>query len=482
MVIGWGEAALALAPPPQSPTKKRPTAALDPAEVPEIVAELLEQQPALKTAWASGEKLTKGTDQSGSGLDFSLAIYLAGLRLDDITIEAALRAYPHGQIRRLDERAAARRVKDLLRQASKHRTRVERAREAAAWFGDLIVGNDGPMDNVANVCIALAGDTVFRDGIRFDELRACPVAGSMPWRAGGGWREWVDTDDIALAEWLQLRGLNAKPTTCAAAVQNFAAARPVHPLRDHLDGLAWDGQPRLDRWLMIYMGVTDTAYARAVGRKWMVQAVARVYRPGCKADHALILEGPQGAFKSTACTVIAMSPDWFADEIADLGSKDSAQDLRGKWIIEIGELSAMRRSEVERVKAFISRCIDHYRPSYGRRSQDFPRSCCFIGTTNADAYLADETGGRRFWPVKIGTVDIDQLRRDIGHAMGRGGRRLQGRRSLAPAAGHRNAGAHAAGRPTDSRPLGTGGYDLGDRQERAGDDRRSAAPCHRARA
>ena len=126
---------------------------------------------------------------------------------------------------------------------------------------------------------------------------------------------------------------------------------------------------------MIYMGVTDTAYARAVGRKWMVQAVARVYRPGCKADHALILEGPQGAFKSTACTVIAMSPDWFADEIADLGSKDSAQDLRGKWIIEIGELSAMRRSEVERVKAFISRCIDHYRPSYGRRSQDFPRSC-----------------------------------------------------------------------------------------------------------
>ena len=303
---------------------------------------------------------------------------------------------------------------------------------------------------------------MFRDGIRFDELRACPVAGSMPWRAGEGWREWVDTDDIALAEWLQLRGLNAKPTTCAAAVQHFAAARPVHPLRDHLDGLAWDGQPRLDRWLMIYMGVTDTAYARAVGRKWMVQAVARVYRPGCKADHALILEGPQGAFKSTACTVIAMSPDWFADEIADLGSKDSAQDLRGKWIIEIGELlcyAPLRGGAGQGVHLAVHRPLSAqlWPPQSGlsaklllhrhHQRRRLPRR-----RDRRPAVLAGQGRHGRHRP----TAPRHRA------ALGRGGRRLQGRRSLAPAAGHRNAGAHAAGRPTDSRPLGTGGYDLGD--------------------
>ena len=141
--------------------------------------------------------------------------------------------------------------------------------------------------------------------------------------------------------------------------------------------------------------------------------MARVFRPGCKADCTLILEEAQGTLKSTACAVLALSPEWFADGIADLGSKDSAQDLRGKWIVEIAELSAMTRAAVERVKAFISRQVDHYRPSYGRRSQDFPRQTVFIGSTNSDEYLADETGNRRFWPVRIGRIDIPALQRDV---------------------------------------------------------------------
>jgi predicted P-loop ATPase len=108
----------------------------------------------------------------------------------------------------------------------------------------------------------------------------------------------------------------------------------------------------------------------------------------------------------------AVRTQWFADEISDLGSKDSAQDLRGKWCIEMSELSAMRRSQVERVKAFISRRVDHYRPSYGRRSQDFERQCVFIGTTNSNQYLEDETGGRRFWPVPCRWVDVPAISRD----------------------------------------------------------------------
>ena len=153
------------------------------------------------------------------------------------------------------------------------------------------------------------------------------------------------------------------------------------------------------------------AYLRSVGSKWLIAAVARIYRPGCKADYVIILEGPQGIGKST-CLLILAGREWFADEIADLGTKDSAQDLRGKWIVELAEVAALRRGEIERVKAFVSRNVDHYRPSYGRRSMDFPRQCVFAGTTNADAYLADETGNRRFWPVKVTGLQLDALERD----------------------------------------------------------------------
>ena len=277
------------------------------AEPPAIVSSLLGSEPELAAAWASGAKLTRGQDQSGSGFDYSLMVWLAERGHDDATIEAALRAYPHGQIGRLDDARANRRVKDLLREAAKRRDRAAQAREAARLAQrSHRAARDGPLDNVANVGIALAAEPTLGDTIHLDELRGCPVVASTPWRAGASYREWTDTDDIALAEWLQLRGLNAKPTTCAAAVQHFAAARPIHPLRDHLDGLRWDGQARLDQWLITYLGVADSPYARAVGRAWMVQAVARIYRPGCKADHALILEGPQGAFKSTACAILAI--------------------------------------------------------------------------------------------------------------------------------------------------------------------------------
>lgn len=125
----------------------------------------------------------------------------------------------------------------------------------------------------------------------------------------------------------------------------------------------------------------------------------------------IILEGPQGVGKSTCLRILA-GDEWFADEISDLGTKDSAQDLRGKWIVELAEVAALKRAALERMKAFISRNVDHYRPSYGRRSIDFPRQCVFAGTTNADAYLADETGNRRFWPVKVSGLQLEALARD----------------------------------------------------------------------
>ena len=286
---------------------------------------------------------------------------------------------------------------------------------------------DEARDVLHNVVIILRQDERFAGHLRWNGLLRAAEGRDLPWHPGGGWREWTDADDLQLANWCQERRVYVKPrTTCAAAVQVAASDRTCHPVHERLDTLAWDGKPRLNRWLFDYLGATVEVrdgdveeahqkrirYLEEVGRRWMISAVARVFKPGCKADHALILEGPQGALKSTAAATLALEPAWFADEIADLGTKDSAQDLRGKWIIELGELSAMRRGEVERVKAFLSRREDHYRPSYGPRSQDFPRQCVFIGTTNADTYLADETGGRRFWPVKVGAIKIDALSRD----------------------------------------------------------------------
>jgi predicted P-loop ATPase len=309
---------------------------------------------------------------------------------------------------------ADRRFGKLLREAAKARVRTARYADSARWFDELKSGENGePKDIIANVTTILRADPKFAGVLRWCEMRSAALTRGLPWDPTTDWREWTDLDDARLAEWCQLRDVPVKSTTCAAAVQIVAAEHPHHAVREYLEGLVWDGTSRLDTWLSTYLGVADSLYTRAIGRKWIVSAVARVMQPGCKADHALILEGRQGAGKSTTAKVLAVCQEWFADEIADLGSKDSAQDLRGKWIIEISELSAMRRAEIERVKAFMSRAVDHYRPSYGRRSQDFPRQCVFIGSTNAEAYLADESGNRRFWPVKVGKIRLAKLRADL---------------------------------------------------------------------
>lgn len=292
------------------------------------------------------------------------------------------------------------------------REELPRRRKPDWWASLLLNKQKAPRDCIANVALVLRADPGFAGKLRFDQLLAASVCRDMPWRPGAEWRPWSDLDDIALAEQLQLLGLPVRKTTVADAVAMVAGESPHHPIAEWLDGLAWDGTKRLDIWLSTYLGVADTPYTRAVGRATLVAGIARIRRPGCKADHVLILEGPQGAGKSQAVAALSPLPEWFTDEIADLGTKDSAQGLCGKWLIELPELSAMRRGEVETIKAFVARSVDHYRPSYGRRAEDFPRQCVFIGSTNADAYLADDTGNRRFWPVAVGKIDLAGLRRD----------------------------------------------------------------------
>jgi predicted P-loop ATPase len=284
-----------------------------------------------------------------------------------------------------------------------------------AWSHKLRLDLAGqPERNEANVITALSCDEAFAGAIIFDEFRReVLVTRPLPWTPAAEHfpRSWTDADDVRAAAWLQHRELNVTPMTVSRSVVAVARETMVHPVRDHLGALAWDGVPRIETWIPRYLGAEDTAFNRSAGALWLISAVARIFRPGVKADHMLVLEGPQGAGKSTALKILA-GEDWFTDELPDLGSKDAAMHMQGVWIIEIAELDAIGKAEVSRIKAFLTRTTDRFRPPYGRYTIEVPRSCVFAGTVNPDAYLRDETGARRFWPVRCGTIDIDALARD----------------------------------------------------------------------
>lgn len=283
------------------------------------------------------------------------------------------------------------------------------------WFGRLRMDLAGtPERHEANVIIALTSDPVFAGVLAFDEFaQSIVVRRTLPWDGRGVAlpREWEDADEIRTAEWLQLRGLNVAPVVVGRAIGAVAREHRIHPVRDWLDTLKWDGTPRIETWTTTYLGAEPTDLHHAMGALWLISAVARIYRPGVKADHMLILEGQQGAKKSTALKVLA-GEHWFTDELPELGSKDAALHMQGVWIVEIAELDAIGRAEVSRIKAFLTRTTDRFRPPYGRYTIEVPRQCVFAGTVNPDTYLRDETGNRRFWPVRCGAIDIPALARD----------------------------------------------------------------------
>lgn len=196
-------------------------------------------------------------------------------------------------------------------------------------------------------------------------------------------------------------------------VRDEARANRHHPVREFLDGLTWDGQPRVERWLIDYLGADDTPLNRAIGSMMLVGAVRRVREPGVKFDEMVVLEGAQGAGKSSALNLLAMDDAWFADDLPlDGDSKRVIEAIEGKWIVEASELSSLNRASNEHLKALLSRSHDRARRPYERMAVDIPRQCIFVGTTNADTYLRDTTGNRRFLPVRVGSIDLEGLKRD----------------------------------------------------------------------
>lgn len=284
---------------------------------------------------------------------------------------------------------------------------------AAGWKERLLKSEKGKrLPVVANALIALRCAPEWQNVLPFDESSFNIVAKlSPPWENTRARPfVWNDEDDIRTAAWLQHQGILGAKETAAQAVQTIAHEKPFHPIRDYLNALEWDGTARLDNWLADYTGAEDSDYVRAVSAKFLLGAVARIFQPGCKNDCCPILEGPQGLKKSTALRTLFQP--YFTDDMPELGTKDASLQTRGVWCIELSELDAMAKSEVSKVKAFMSRAADHFRPPYGRRPIDAPRECVFAGTVNHAVYLKDETGGRRFWPVKCFAINIDALKPD----------------------------------------------------------------------
>jgi predicted P-loop ATPase len=281
-----------------------------------------------------------------------------------------------------------------------------------AWLKDCILNGSGkPLPNLANALTALRA--VLADAFAYDEMLCTPMLmKAVADEPGFNPRPLTDVDVGIIQERLQTLGLErVGKDTMHQAIDVRAYECRFNPVRDYLDNLKWDGTKRLESLFPVYFGADRSPYTARVGAMFLVSMVARIFDPGCKADHMPIVEGPQGALKSTACRVLGA--DWFSDHLPDVaGGKDISQHLRGKWLIEVAEMHAMSKADATLLKAFITRTTERYRPSFGRKEVIEPRQCIFIGTTNREVYLRDETGGRRFWPIKAGHIDVAALTRD----------------------------------------------------------------------
>lgn len=257
---------------------------------------------------------------------------------------------------------------------------------------------------LTNAAVLLQWHERWRGQIRWNELsRQAECGPDAPIDAPAG--PWSDRHTADATVWLQQQaGLMVPSALVPEAVTRAAHARSYHPIRQYLDGLEWDGVERLSSWPEDLCGCERTAFAMSAGRRWMISGVARVYRPGCKADHVLILEGRQGAGKSTLLRTLA--DPWFGDELDVLGTKDAAMQTAGVWILEIAELDSLRHSDLSRTKAFVTRTTDRFRPPYGRFVEERPRGCVFAGSVNDAQYLRDGTGNRRFWPLLCQSIDL----------------------------------------------------------------------------
>ena len=277
-----------------------------------------------------------------------------------------------------------------------------------------------PESDVFNCLLVLKYDPALKGKIRLDEFaHRLVVIDDLPWRGKDETPYWTDTDDACLRNYFATKYLIKGKGIIDDALQEVTQTNKFHPVREYLTGLTWDGECRVDTLFIDYIGAEDTEYIRAVTRKWMCGAVARVMVPGIKFDTAIVLYGSQGLGKSLILERLGCK--WFNNSLVDIKNKDALEQIQGSWINELAELAPTYKNDNEIVKAFISRTSDRFRSPYGRRTEEYPRQCVFAGSTNNLMFLKDRTGNRRFWPITgdkdrktknawdITQDDIDQL-------------------------------------------------------------------------
>lgn len=271
----------------------------------------------------------------------------------------------------------------------------------------------------ANVTTILTHDPAWEGVIAYDEFgETITTRKPPPWRPVDApvtitTGDWTDLDTVRTQSWLADRyALDVGQDTTLAGVSVVADRHRFHPVRDWLSSLRWDAKFRLPTWLHDVFGCPDTPYTRAVGQAWAISAVARAFTPGCKVDTVLVLEGDPGIRKSSVLRAL-FGDEWFLEmSITDVANKDAMQLLKRKWGAEFPEIDGLSKTEQAHVKAYFSRQVDTYRPSYGKGTRDFPRQIVFAATTNKSEYVSDETGGtgRRMWPVRARAGDIELAR------------------------------------------------------------------------
>jgi predicted P-loop ATPase len=269
--------------------------------------------------------------------------------------------------------------------------------------------------SLTNVLMILRNDPIWGNCVSYNRFSgSLDLTRALPHRPSGSF---ADADVTHFKLHLEtVYGLSVQDPLIRDAVTIVSRERACHPVLEFLDSLPdWDGVPRVETMLRDHLGTPLSPYSRAVARKVLCAAINRVKHPGCKFDHILILEGGQGRGKSR--WIEALAQGWFASDLrGDLNDKAAIENMRGKWIIEIQELDGIaNKKDVDAIKHFVSRPVDRMRVPYGTLSEDFPRQCIFIGSTNRGQYMVDDTGNRRYWPIACNKprIDIEKFREEL---------------------------------------------------------------------
>jgi predicted P-loop ATPase len=305
-------------------------------------------------------------------------------------------------------------LKNRFAESKKTREAALRRRKQPDWTDQLILDEDGKViANLANLILILREAPKWKGVLGYDEFNARVVIRQRPpWGEEVADTPWTDHHESLARVWFQNEKISPSFGDVGRVIQASARHNPFHPVRDYFDSLVWDGVPRLESWLQTYFHVEDSEYVRAIGPRYLISAVARIFQPGCKVDYVLVLEGPQGKQKSEALRTLAINDPWFTDRLSHVANKDAALEIAGVLIVEIAEMDALTKATSSAIKSFLTRRRDRFRPPFGKHPIALPRQCVFAATINppVGGYLKDPTGARRFWPVACrGMIDRDCL-------------------------------------------------------------------------